>query len=214
MPDVELLISFFFLSLMLGLAPGPDIIYVFNQSVVKGGRTGTLITLGLCSGLVIHTLAVAFGLAVVVMQSPLVFALIQYLGAAYLLYLAWQLWRESVTIGVNNNQSQLNGWGYYRRGVLMNLSNPKVLLFFLAFLPQFVSKNQTSVALQLVCLGLLFMLAALLVFISVSLLAQSISKWLRSSSVILLRLNQATAIIFIGLAINLILADLSLVSTE
>ena len=207
--ELEALITFFIISLMLGLAPGPDILYVFNQSVAKGGKTGILITLGLCTGLVIHTLAVAFGLAVMVRQTPLALTLIQYLGAGYLLYLAWQLWQESVTIGTNNMQSQLNSWAYYRRGVLMNLSNPKVLLFFLAFLPQFVSQNQTSVAVPLISLGLTFILVALLVFISVSLLAHSISNWLKARSVILLRLNQATAIIFIGLAINLILADLS-----
>lgn len=168
-----------------------------------------LITLGLCSGLVAHTLAVAFRLAVVIRQTPLALALIQYFGAAYLLYLALQLWRESVTIGANNNQSQLNGWGYYRRGVLMNIGNPKVSLFFLAFLPQCVSQNQTSLAVPLISLGLIFILVALLVFISVSLLPHSISNWLRTRSVILLRLNQATAIIFVGLAISLIFADLS-----
>lgn len=209
MPEIEILIAFFFLSVMLSLAPGPDIIYVFSQSAVKGSRAGVLITLGLCSGLVLHTLFVAFGLAAIISQAALVLALIQYFGAIYLLYLAWKLWYESVTIGTNDMQSQFNGWAYYRRGVLMNISNPKVLLFFLAFLPQFVSQNQTSIAVQLISLGLIFILAALLVFISVSLLAHSISNWLRARSVILLRLNQATAIIFVGLAINLMLADLS-----
>jgi len=208
MIEIETLITFFTLSVMLGLAPGPDILYVFNQSVVKGSRIGVLITLGLCSGLVLHTLAVALGLAVVVRQMPLALALIQYLGVIYLLYLAWQLWQESVSLVANNNQSQLNGWGYYRRGVLMNISNPKVLLFFLAFLPQFVSDNQTTVVVQLILLGLLFILAALLVFISVSLLAQSISNKIRTSSAILVRLNQVTAIIFIFLAINLLTTDL------
>ncbi|MFW2374271.1 MAG: LysE family translocator [Gammaproteobacteria bacterium] len=208
MIEIEALITFFVLSVILSLTPGPDILYVFNQSVAKGSKIGVLITLGLCSGLVVHTLAVAFGLAVIVIQTPLALVLIQYLGVMYLLYLAWGLWCESVAIGTNNNQSQLNAWGYYRRGVLMNLSNPKVLLFFLAFLPQFVSKNQTAVEIQLVFLGLLFILAALLVFISVSLLAQSISSWLSTSRIILVRLNQITAMIFIVLAINLLLTDL------
>lgn len=208
MSEAEILTTFFLLSLTLSVAPGPDILYVFSQSIIKGSRTGVLITLGLCSGLVLHTLVVALGLAVIIRQLPLALVLIQYAGATYLLYLAWHLWREAVSIGSDNNQPQLDGWDHYRRGVLMNLSNPKVLLFFLAFLPQFVSQNGGPVAAQLIFLGLLFILAALLVFISVSLLAQSIAHWLRASVMILARLNKITAIIFVGLAINLLLADL------
>lgn len=208
MIDTTNSVAFFAVSVMLSLTPGPDILYVFNQSVVKGSKTGVSITLGLCSGLLVHTLAVALGLAVIVMQTPLALVLIQYTGAIYLLYLASDLWQEPVATDTKNNQNQLNGWGYYRRGMLMNLSNPKVLLFFLAFLPQFVGKNQPAVEIQLAFLGLLFILAALLVFLSVSWLAQSISYWLSTSNTILLRLNKATAIIFILLAMNLVLTDL------
>ena len=209
MSEIEILITFFFLSVILSVTPGPDILYVFSQSVAKGYKTGVLITLGLCSGLVAHTLAVAFGLSAIIRQTPFALVLIQYLGAIYLLYIAWHLWRQSVTLGSDNNQGHLDAWAYYRRGVLMNLSNPKVLLFFLALLPQFVKQAQGAIALQLIFLGLIFILAALLVFISVSLLAQPISKWLGTSSLALVILNKVTVIVFIGLAINLLLSDLS-----
>ena len=204
MLDPGILIFFTGTSLLLALAPGPDNIFVLTQSAIQGPLVGIVITLGLCTGLIVHTMAVAFGLAVVFQVSSLAFILLKCLGAAYLLYLAYSAFQagallDAVAIGRENL------WRFYRRGILMNVSNPKVSIFFLAFLPQFSDPAKGNLPLQLILLGFLFMLSALIVFALISLLAGLIAKQFRRSARIQQGLNIGTGIIFVGLALKLLL---------
>ena len=203
MLTVDTALTFFGVSLLLGLSPGPDNVFVLMQSATHGRRAGWLVTLGLCTGLLGHTAAVALGLAALLAASPMAFTVLKLAGAAYLLYLAWGAWRAPV--GDLAAQSlQASAWRTYTRGVVMNLTNPKVGIFFLAFLPQFVKPEAGAVPLQVVQLGALFVLATLLVFGGFAWFAGLIGGWLRRSPGAQRLLNRAAAVVFVGLAARLV----------
>lgn len=138
-------------SALLSLVPGPDNIFVLMQSALYGRRAGLVITLGLCSGLLVHTLAVALGVASLFMVSAVAFSVLKFVGASYLLYLAWLSFRATaITLDETVVATEPKLMALYRRGIIMNLSNPKVAIFFLAFLPQFASASDVAMPLQLI----------------------------------------------------------------
>jgi threonine/homoserine/homoserine lactone efflux protein len=191
---------FFFSAVLLALAPGPDNLFVLAQSALQGFRAGIVITLGLCTGLIGHSLLVATGGAAVLHGSPLAFTALKWLGAGYLLFLAWLAFTAPLPqAAATVTRGEL--WQLYRRGILMNLSNPKVAIFFLAFLPQFANPDGGAMFWQLLGLGALFMLAALFVFGVISLLADKLSHkmtppWQRF-------LQCASGVVFVALALKL-----------
>lgn len=137
MLPVETLGAFFAASVVMGLAPGPDILFVLTQSALYGARAGFATTCGLITGLFVHITAVSLGVAALFQSSETAFNVLKFAGAAYLLYLAWLSFRSG-TSKAALQKAQFPGYGtLYRRGVIMNITNPKVTLFFLAFLPQF-----------------------------------------------------------------------------
>jgi len=191
----------------MAMTPGPDVIIVLTQSSLYGMRAGVLTTLGLMTGLLGHTLAVALGVAVLFQTSEAAFTALKFLGAAYLLYLAWQSFRSGV-FRAFLTQSLFPGYGtLYRRGFLSNITNPKVTLFFLAFLPQFADPAQGCLTAQIVVLGALFQLATLLVFGCVSLLAGRVAGRFNSSVKGQLFLNRAAGCVFTGLAVMLLVSS-------
>ncbi len=193
-------------AVLLALAPGPDNLFVLTQSANHGRHAGLAITLGLCTGLLVHTTAVALGVAALIRSSPYAYAALKYLGAAYLLFLAWQAFRTDADHAPPTISSP--GFGsHFRRGVLLNLSNPKVALFFLAFLPQFTDPERASVSLQLVLLGLLFIGATFLVFGGIAALGGSIQTLLRRFPSSQRWLRRIAGILFAGLAFNLALSN-------
>lgn len=180
--DAALLASFLTASILLALMPGPDNIFVLTESLTKGSRHGIAITIGLCSGVFIHTLAATTGLSIVLKQSALAFTVVKYLGAVYLFYLAWSAIREDrpeFEIG-ESRIAEFKPFALLRKGFLMNVLNPKVALFFIAFFPQFISPDGWNASLQMVVLGLLFMMSGMLVFGSIALLAGRLSVYLNS----------------------------------
>ncbi len=204
--DANTIIYFFTASVLLALAPGPDILYVMTQSMLKGRAAGIMVTLGLCTGLVGHTTAVAFGVAVLFQTSLVAFTVLKFAGAAYLLYLAWKSFTASKGKLAIQKGTETSSWYLYRRGVIMNITNPKVSIFFLAFLPQFSNPSRGSIPLQLVMLGGMFILSALLVFSSVSYLAGIIGGWFLKSRRAEKVLNIAAGSVFTILAVKLALA--------
>ncbi len=203
MLPADILLTFFATAVLLALAPGPDNIFVLTQASVHGARAGLAITCGLCSGLIGHTLAVAFGVAVIFQTSLLAFTLLKYLGAAYLVYLAWQALRSHSTNPVLQERPAVPLRKLYLRGIIMNLTNPKVTVFFLALLPQFTDPNHGQPAIQMLLLGGLFILATILVFATIALLAGSLGQWLNSSPKWQRMMNRVSAIVFLGLALKL-----------
>lgn len=211
MPTAETLIAFFGVAVLLGLSPGPDNVFVLLQSAQRGWRAGMAVVAGLCAGLVVHTAAVALGLAAVFASSPTAFAVLKWCGAAYLAYLAWQAWRAPVTLGHAPAQQQpLQGralWRMAGRGMVMSLTNPKLLIFFLAFLPQFADPLRGSLALQTMVLGCVFMLATFLVFGSIACFSSVFGALLQRSVRAQRWLNRFTSLVFVGLAARLALVQ-------
>ena len=206
-PDTAL--AFFSLSLLLALAPGPDNLFLLMISASQGRRAGFAVLTGLMLGVLVHTLAVALGLAAVFAASATAFTVLKLAGAAYLLYLAWGAWRAPASVHADTAGAAppQSWWRLVGRGVVMNLTNPKVLLFFLALLPQFVVPAQGGVVLQIVSLGLLFIAAGALVFAAVIVAADALRARLARSARAQRWLNRMAALVFTGLALRLVTAQ-------
>ena len=207
MLSLQTALAFFGVALLLGITPGPDNVFVLVQSATNGRRAGMLVVLGLCAGLVVHTTAIALGLAAVFAASENAFVVLKFAGAAYLAYLAWQAFRAPVSGKTGAATPALQPQQLLLRGVIMNLTNPKVVFFFLAFLPQFVDPMRGSVALQLGQLGALFILSTLLTFGAISYFAAGLGQRLRGSAQAQQWMNRAAGTVFAGLAIRLALAQ-------
>ena len=203
MLSIETLVTFFTASILLGLAPGPDNIFVLTQSALRGRGAGLLVMLGLCTGLIVHTIAVALGVAIIFQTSAIAFSALKFIGAGYLIYLAWQAFRASAEKIEGEPDVIVNHWKLYCRGIIMNITNPKVSIFFLAFLPQFADPTRGPVAFQLLLLGGLFIIATILVFGGIALLAGTLGQWLNRSDRTQKILNKVAGAVFVGLALKL-----------
>lgn len=203
MLSIETALTFFAAALLLGLAPGPDNLFVLTQSALYGRRAGLTILGGLCTGLVVHTLAVALGVAAIFRTSALAFTSLKLAGAGYLVYLAWQAFRAGGQSVPGTGGAPLSLRQLYARGIVMNVTNPKVSLFFLAFLPQFADPSRGPVMVQLLLLGGLFIVATLMVFSAIALAAGSLGEALKRSLRIQRSLNRVSGLVFLGLALRL-----------
>ncbi|SFQ57428.1 LysE family translocator [Donghicola eburneus] len=199
----DVALTFIGIATLLAWVPGPDNLFVLTQSALCGSRDGILVTVGLCLGLVGHTVAVAMGVAVIFQQSEMAFSLLKYAGAAYLVYLAYQALRAKPERLANMGIAKRSAKAMILRGVVMNLTNPKVAIFFLAFLPQFTAQSRGSVAGQIMLLGGLFILCAFASFATISLVAGGLSRWLRGSPWGQTLLNRAAGVVFLSLAVKL-----------
>ncbi|OYD07849.1 threonine transporter RhtB [Paludifilum halophilum] len=187
--------------------PGPDILFVIAQSVSQGRKAGIATAMGLCSGITVHTTAAAVGISAVLHQSAFAFQMVKYAGACYLLYLAWKALKEDDGGLSGRAIPRRNLKSLYKKGILMNVLNPKVSLFFLALLPQFVSPGAGRIPLQMVLLGLIFMIQAFAVFSVVSILAGILSEKIRAYSNLGRYVNKVKAGIFLLLGIRLALSE-------
>lgn len=203
MIPIETMAAFFVASICLALAPGPDNLFVLTQSALSGRGAGLVVMLGLCTGLVFHTAGVALGVAIVFQASAIAFSLLKMCGAAYLLYLAWQAFHASTTQIDRVERSVPSFWKLYRRGIVMNVTNPKVSIFFLAFLPQFADPSRGSISLQMMLLGGLFIMSTVLVFGGIALLAGTLGHWLNRSDRTQKYLHKLAGVVFVGLAFKL-----------
>lgn len=208
----DLWISFFVAAAILVVAPGPDNIFVTLQSAIYGPRAGIFVTLGLCVGVCFHTCLVSLGVATVVATSPVLLFIIQCLGASYLLYLAWGAWHAPVNKKETGEKAseQLSSFQYWRRGVLMNITNPKVLIFFWLFSPQFIREGTSDfdVMIQMLIMGLTFMGLTLIIFSVLAWCAGSLAERLLSPRMQYI-LNKASACIFTLLVFTVLLAKVN-----
>lgn len=207
MLPVDVAISFLGIAILLGYSPGPDNVFVLMQSAMQGRRAGMLVVLGLCTGLIVHTTAIAFGLAAVFAASATAFTVLKLIGAAYLLYMAYGAFNAPADTADKPEGERLAAGSLYLRGIVMNLTNPKVVLFFLAFLPQFVSAERGPLAPQFFQLGALFILATLIAFGSIAWFAATAGQFLRKSARAQIALNRIAATVFAGLALKLAMAQ-------
>ena len=158
---MDQILLFFISSLALTLMPGPDILFVINQSI-EDKKSGLLVAFGLCSGLFVHTLLLALGLSAIIEQNDNIIMFFKYFGSVYLFYLASQEFKK------DSSTREIQKENFYLRGVYMNLINPKVLIFFLAYFPNFLFSDSISISYQFIILGSIFILQALIVFSIVS----------------------------------------------
>ena len=178
---VEALLSFAVATCVLALSPGPDNMYVLTQSMVNGRRSALATTAGLISGCIVHTTLLAFGISAVIMTNPSLFFGIKVLGVLYLLYLAYAVFKSDATLKFSENAPKKGYGQLFKQGVLMNLLNPKVMLFFLALFPQFLWEPERETVLQFYILGSTFMLVSFVVFATIALLGGSVSTFLNKN---------------------------------
>ena len=204
--SIETIITFITASVVLSLVPGPDNLFVMSNSALRGWKIGLYTTLGLCTGLIGHTILVVIGVSVVFQTSAIAFNGLKIIGAFYLVYLAWlSIQNKELNLGKASQNS--SNKSYYLTGVVMNLTNPKVAIFFLVFLPQFVNSNN-NVSSQIFLLGLLFIFSAFFVFTSIAYLSSFLEGTLKKSKTLNKNLNLVAALIYIALAVNLFFVHL------
>lgn len=192
-------------AVLLTLMPGPDILFVITQSITRGRKAGIVFAAGLCTGLIVHVTAVSLGVSVLLMSSPVAFTVLKFAGASYLVYLGVMAFMSR---NVNKIQAETSGKAVaklYRKGILMNVLNPKVVLFFIAFFPQFVETSVENPIPQVLLLGLIFMIQAFVIFSLVSILAERLSRRLMQSPAISFWMNVAEAVIYGIIGIGIVL---------
>lgn len=187
--------------ILLNLTPGSDTIYIITRTIAEGKKSGIVSALGIQTGMLFHVLAVSLGLAGVVAHSTTLFAILKYAGAAYLLYLGIKMWRESLVID-NPNLDELPLGKIYRQGVITNILNPKVVLFFLALLPQFVTSNLENTFLPFL-LGFTLLGTSTVWCIILVIAASPLGCLLRNNQTIGSGLNKICGTIFVGLAMKI-----------
>lgn len=202
----ETLFSFALATIVLAISPGPDNIFVLTQSIVNGKKFGLATVLGLMSGCIIHTTLVAFGVSAILKENESIFFFIKMLGAAYLLYLAFKIYKSDAEIVLTNKaDTSTSVLQLFKKGFIMNVLNPKVTLFFLAFFPQFLFSENLSNVVQFYVLGAIFIATTFLVFGTLALLAGSVSNYLKTHSKIGVYLKWGQIIVFVFIAIMILI---------
>lgn len=202
---IEILISFGLATLALAISPGPDNIYVLTQSLVNGTKSGIATTAGLISGCIVHTSLLAFGISAIIMTSEEVFYALKVLGSCYLLYLAYKVYRDEPNISIKNKAPKKSYLQLFKTGVIMNLLNPKVMIFFLAFFPGFLWDKDGNTLAQFYILGGIFMGLSFLVFSIIAITAGRIQSLLLEWKNMGSFLKYLQIIVFIGIAIFILL---------
>lgn len=204
---LEQIIPFLTASVLLTISPGPDIIYVLVQGMTNGKKYGVITTLGLVSGIIVHTSLVAFGISAVIKQSEILFLVIKIIGAGYLLYLAYMVYKSDpqIKVGLDSPVQKSDFLSLFKRGFLMNVLNPKVAIFFLAFFPGFLWEPHGNTVSQFYLLGFLFMLQAFIIFSTVAILAGKISRYLQSHPHSGIVFKWLQIFVFLGIAVFILI---------
>ncbi|MDG2052858.1 MAG: LysE family translocator [Flavobacteriaceae bacterium] len=202
---IESLISFSIATLFLALSPGPDNLYVIAQSLANGTKSGIATTIGLISGCIVHTTLLAFGVSAIIAASETLFYGLKVMGACYLSFLAFNVFRSNAYVDLKDKTSKKSYLQLFKQGVIMNLVNPKILIFFLAFFPGFLWDEYQYTIYQFYVLGILFMAISFVVFSSLAILAGYISTALNKNKNISILLKWIQVIVFIGIAVFILI---------
>lgn len=201
---IEILLSFSIATLALAISPGPDNIYVLTQSLINGTKSGIATTAGLISGCIVHTTFLAFGISAIITTSAELFYTIKVLGACYLFYLAYKVYRSDEHISLEDNAPRKSYAQLFKTGVIMNLVNPKVMIFFLAFFPGFLWDKDGNTVVQFYILGITFMLVSFLTFSGIAVLAGRISEFILKRKGVGVFLKWLQIVVFVGIALYII----------
>jgi threonine/homoserine/homoserine lactone efflux protein len=204
--NYEILWAFALATASLAIFPGPDNIYVLTQSITNGKKYGLATTAGLISGCLVHTTLLAFGVSAIISLNPALFFTIKLFGACYLFYLAFRVWRAKAGIDLTARQDSKTLMQLFKQGFIMNVLNPKVTVFFLAFFPGFLFSITLSPTIQFYVLGLLFMLISFTIFAAIALLAGSIAVYIQRHTMAPVVLKWLQICVFIGIGVYLLLS--------
>ena len=193
-------------SLALALTPGPDMIYVISRALAQGPRAGLISAAGLTLGLAAHTLLAAFGVSVLLRASPTAFVVLKVVGALYLFWIGLQLWRAAPQMDIRAASDRAGTAALFLQGSLSALLNPKLALFFLAFLPQFVPRNSLTPTQDVLALGLGFALVGITVQAAAGFAAGMLSERLRQSERMLRGVFRTSALVMMALGVRLLVA--------
>ncbi len=209
MSDLHFWLLFFSTALALNIAPGPDLLYILTKTIANGKKVGIASALGVCTGALFHVAAASLGLSAILVSSALAFSIVKFIGVGYLLYLAYQSFRSAGTsLNITSiDQPKESPWKAFKQGVLVDILNPKVAIFFMAFLPQFIRNDHGAVPIQLLYLGLLVIAVAIIVEISYVLLASKLTKKVRSSKRVSVLLDRAVGAVFVALGLKLAISS-------
>ncbi len=186
----------------LAISPGPDNIYVLMQSMVHGKKFGLATVAGLISGCLVHTTLVAFGVSAIIKENDTIFFIIKLFGALYLLFLAYKVYISNAELHLGSEDVPKKSMPQlFKQGFIMNVLNPKVSIFFLAFFPGFLFSKTLSTVVQFYVLGLLFMLVSTIIFSTIAILAGSISEYTKANKRVGLYFKWLQIIVFVGIAI-------------
>lgn len=201
-------IYFLTASILLTLAPGPDNLYLLTKSLSDGAKSGVILAAGLISGIIFHTILVMVGVAAFIQNSTIAFTILKFFGAAYLIFLAFKAFqsaRAGKKISMQKSGAKISYAELYRRGVLMNVLNPKVLLFFIAFLPQFVNFSAPSPSLQIILLGIIFAIQGFIIMASIAICAGKVRKLILRKKNLGQVFNYVEALVLLIIALTLII---------
>lgn len=206
--NIEILIGFITATSLLAISPGPDNIYVLMQSIVNGRKYGIATVVGLITGCIIHTTVVAFGAATILKENKDLFFVVKLLGALYLVYLAYTVFKSSGDIELGSSAvPKKTVFQLFKQGFIMNVLNPKVTIFFLSFFPGFLFSDTMSEVVQFYILGGLFMLVSFIIFSSFALLAGTISESIKKNKNIGTYMKWLQIVVFVAIAIYIMLTD-------
>ncbi|GAB6096704.1 LysE family translocator [Desulfatiferula olefinivorans] len=200
--------EFFLTSLVVVLIPGTGVIYTVSTGLFLGWRSSIAAALGCTCGIIPHLLSCILGLSAILHMSAVAFQFLKYAGVVYLFYLAWSMWCETITIDFDKSVQKKGTWQIANRGFLINILNPKLSIFFLAFLPQFISQNTGTPAFnQLIILSGMFMGMTLIIFVLYGIAAHSVRAHIVSSSKRVLWMQRSFATVFASLGVKLAMSE-------
>lgn len=201
-----LFLVFLLAVLLICVTPGPDMLYIVATSLSQGAVAGVIASFGMAIGMLVHTAAVTLGLAAVLAASPVAFKAITYGGAAYLVYMGIQTWRtRSQLAEAPERREVVSRRRVLWRATVTNILNPKIILFYLAFLPQFVDADRGHPTVQLLVLGLTFVAVGLLVDSVIGICAGRLGEWLQRRKGADTVINRIAGTVFIALAVRLVI---------
>lgn len=203
--DYDILIGFILATAALAFSPGPDNIFVLTLSMANGKKYGLAVVAGLMTGCLVHTSLLAFGVSEIIKRSDTLFWVIKGFGAIYLLYLAFMVFREGSSIELSQGETTtLKLSALFKKGFWMNVLNPKVTIFFLAFFPGFLFSESLSTVIQFYVLGLLFIVVSSTIFGGIALMAGSISQYITKTPGVGLFFKWLQIVVFVGIAVYLL----------
>lgn len=199
---METLLSFIAATAILAISPGPDNIFVLIQSITNGVKYGLATVYGLISGCIVHTALVAFGVSAIIKENEQLFLALKIFGASYLVFLAYKVYKSSAKIELTStNKSPKSTGQLFKQGFIMNVLNPKVSIFFLAFFPAFLFSDEQNTITQFFVLGFIFMAVSLVIFSLIAILAGQIAEYLKKNKNVGSILKWVQIVVFVGIAI-------------